>query len=82
MTLLPIFFFITFVEVPALVFLGFWLFIQMFNQSLALASPGQFQGVAWMAHIGGFIVGMLLIKLIAPRRRTRRPDYHPESPYR
>jgi len=67
-TLLPIFFFITFIEVPALVFLGFWFLMQMFNQSLALVSRGEFQGVAWMAHIGGFLAGMALMKFIPPRR--------------
>jgi membrane associated rhomboid family serine protease len=70
-TLVPIFYFVTFVELPAVIVLGAWFFIQLLNQSLALAAPGAFQGVAWMAHIGGFVAGIGLMKIMA-KRRTRR----------
>lgn len=60
MTLIPIFFFIQFVEIPAFVFLGYWLLIQLFSASL---TPKNVGGIAFWAHIGGFVAGLVLIKL-------------------
>lgn len=59
-------FYVQLVRVPALVVLGIWFLLQV----LKLGGPE----VAWMAHIGGFVVGMLLINLFLPGRlRRRRP---------
>jgi membrane associated rhomboid family serine protease len=55
-TLVPIFFFITFIEVPALLFLGLWFLIQFLSGSMTLGSDAA-AGVAWWAHIGGFAAG-------------------------
>lgn len=55
-TLVPIFFFITIIKVPALLFLGLWFLIQFLSGSMALGGGGA-AGVAWWAHIGGFAVG-------------------------
>ena len=55
-TLVPIFFFIQIVEIPALVFLGLWFLIQFLSGSMTLGN-GEAAGVAWWAHIGGFAVG-------------------------
>lgn len=79
-TLIPIFFFIQIVEIPALFYLVFWILLQLLNGTLALSSD-MFQqgGVAWWAHIGGFIGGIVLVKLFA-RRRPRRDyldEYYP-----
>src|SRR3972149_8250972 len=64
-TLIPIFFFISLIEVPALVFLGFWFVSQLFS---GLASIGTAAGgVAWWAHVGGFLVGLVLCPLFARR---------------
>jgi membrane associated rhomboid family serine protease len=72
-TLLPIFFWPWFVEIPALVYLGFWFLSQLFNGALAIAIGAQeFGGVAWWAHAGGFIAGALLVGLFARRRYVRR----------
>jgi hypothetical protein len=60
LTLIPIFFFLHFVEIPAFIFLGYWLFIQIFSASL---TPKNVGGIAWWAHIGGFVVGLVFIKL-------------------
>jgi len=57
-TLLPIFFFITFIEVPAILFLGFWFLIQFLSGSMTYGSDAASAGVAWWAHIGGFAVGV------------------------
>jgi len=57
-TLVPIFFFIQIVEIPAFIFLGFWFLLQFLSGSAALfSSPGS-GGVAWWAHIGGFAAGV------------------------
>lgn len=70
LTLIPIFFFIQFVEIPALIFLGLWFFIQLQYGTASLLMTGA--NIAWWAHIGGFIAGMILIKLMAPRRPSWR----------
>jgi membrane associated rhomboid family serine protease len=69
-TLVPIFFLITFIEIPAIVFLGLWFMIQLLSQMMSVGLSREVQSVAWMAHIGGFIAGMILIRLI-PLRRSR-----------
>ena len=66
LTLIPIFFFITFQEIPAMLVLGFWIVVQLLNGFLTFESQGG--GVAWFAHIGGFVAGFLLIGLF--KRRT------------
>ncbi|MDF1536582.1 MAG: rhomboid family intramembrane serine protease [bacterium] len=55
-TLLPIFFFIQIVEIPAFLFLGFWFLFQFITGAVETAS-GAAGGVAWWAHIGGFTAG-------------------------
>ncbi len=72
---LVMFFFITFVELPAVVVLGFWFVLQAFQgaASLGTASPG---GVAWFAHIGGFLFGLVVAWLFY-RRRPSRPAWAP-----
>ncbi len=74
-TLVPIFYFIRIVELPALIYLGFWFISQLFNGLFALTSTDVFQsgGVAWWAHIGGFVFGLALVRLIAPRRHLPPP---------
>jgi membrane associated rhomboid family serine protease len=68
-TLVPIFYFIRIVELPALIYLGFWFISQLFNGFFALAAADVFSsgGVAWWAHIGGFVFGLVVIRFISPR---------------
>jgi membrane associated rhomboid family serine protease len=63
-------FFIFLVEIPALVMLGIWIFLQFLPAVGQLASPdvGAQGGVAYFAHIGGFLFGLVTIKLFAQRR--------------
>lgn len=74
LVLLPLFIFFPIIEVPALFFLGFWFFQQFFN---GVASLGvrtmQTGGVAWFAHIGGFLSGGILLWLLAPKRYRPAP---------
>ncbi len=73
LTLVPIGFFITFVHLPAVIFLGLWFILQLFNASLQGSAAGV-QAVAWWAHIGGFIIG-LTIGIIAKKRLQTRYRY-------
>ncbi len=66
-SLVPIFFIFTLIEVPALIFLGFWFVSQLFSGWLALQGADM-SGVAWWAHIGGFVFGLLAVRLFARRR--------------
>lgn len=73
-TLLPIFIFFTVVEIPAFIFIGIWFLIQFLSGALTLGRADALSGgVAWWAHIGGFLAGMLLLKLMAPRGTSRKP---------
>lgn len=62
-TLVPIFFFFTFIEIPAVLFLGFWFLMQFFYGTLALdgQTSADIGGVAWWAHVGGFASGLILV---------------------
>jgi rhomboid family protein len=75
-TLIPIFIFITTMEIPAWAMLIWWFFIQLFSGFGSLASADYTGGgVAWFAHIGGFLAGMLLVRMFAPRPPEWRSWY-------
>ncbi len=84
-TLLPFPFFFIFpvLEIPAILYLGFWFLSQVFNGAFALTvHTFQDSGVAWWAHIGGFIAGMLTVPLLVTRRPRRiNRDYHYPDEY-
>ena len=56
-------------DVPAIVVLGFWIVIQMINGIGSMAATTETAGVAYMAHIGGFVAGLVLVKLMASQRQ-------------
>jgi membrane associated rhomboid family serine protease len=60
LTLIPIFFFFQFFELPAFIFLGYWLLIQLLSAGLV---PRNIGGIAFWAHIGGFVSGLIAVKL-------------------
>jgi len=72
--IIPFLYFASLRRVPAVLVLGMWFVIQLFNGFLSLGS-GQVAsgGVAWFAHIGGFVAGVLvgLLLRIMPRRSPR-----------
>lgn len=76
LAILPIFFIIRLVEVPAVVYLGFWFISQFFTgvASLGAAAEDAGGGVAWWAHIGGFIMGVMLVKIFEKRNRGQSRD--------
>ena len=70
-TLIPLLIVFFTVRLPAVVILGYWFVIQFVSGFAALSgAPGP--GVAWWAHIGGFVLGILLVKVFEqPMRRAR-----------
>ncbi len=64
-TTLVIFFFITAIELPAIVVLGLWFVLQLFQGVGSVT--GQVGGVAYFAHVGGFVAGMVMLYLFRPR---------------
>jgi len=60
LTLVPLGFFITLIRVPAVIFLALWFLLQLSNVFAAGMAPGVPQPVAWWAHIGGFIIGVVV----------------------
>lgn len=72
-TVIPIFIFLQFIRIPAGIFLGIWFVYQFF---IGTAQQAGGAGVAWMAHVGGFVAGMILIFAFGGpgRRRQRGPS--------
>ncbi|HZQ67726.1 MAG TPA: rhomboid family intramembrane serine protease [Terriglobales bacterium] len=71
LTLVPLIIFFTFWWLPAWIVLGYWFFLQFLSgAATAIATTSQTGGVAFWAHVGGFVAGILLIKLL-PRRAGR-----------
>jgi membrane associated rhomboid family serine protease len=72
LTLVPIFVFFTTVELPAVIILAYWFILQIFSGigSIGFSNVSR-GGVAWWAHAGGFVAGMVLIKLMGTRERFR-----------
>jgi len=71
LTLIPIIFIPWFVEIPAFFFLGLWFVIQFVS---AAGSHGGIGGIAWWAHIGGFIFGIIFLKILLALPETGVSD--------
>ena len=65
LTLLILFIFITFIRIPAGILIGFWFLSQIIN---AYFNDPNSPGVAWYAHIGGFLMGLLLIPFLKKKK--------------
>ena len=77
--LVPILFIPLFFELPAMLFIGFWFLIQVLQGITDLLVPSSAGGVAWWAHIGGFIVGLILIPFIQRPQQKYRAYYADEG---
>jgi rhomboid family protein len=81
LTLIFLIIFFTFIEIPAVLFLFIWFAQQAVFGAVGLTNPsGNGGGVAYFAHVGGFVFGLLTVKLFAKRRsaayeQTQRPVY-------
>jgi membrane associated rhomboid family serine protease len=72
-SLVPILFIFTIVEIPAVLFLVFWFVSQLYSGWFSIQGGGE-SGIAWWAHIGGFVFGLIMV-LIFRRRIPYRIDY-------
>lgn len=86
LTLIPVFFLPWIVDLPAVIFLGFWFLLQFLSGVTSLQAAGQVAAVAWWAHVGGFLSGMALLFLLGGSARRRAPSsspievvYHPHQ---
>jgi membrane associated rhomboid family serine protease len=80
MTFIPLFIFPWFINVPSFIFIGIWFVLQFLNGVVAQrAATGG--GVAYWAHVGGFLCGLLLVGLFAGRPKSRQayPDEYYSS---
>ena len=76
LTLIPMGFYTRLTELPAIIVLGFWFVIQFFSGVASLgAGSAQGGGVAFWAHIGGFVIGMVLGGLLNATVGRRRQGY-------
>jgi membrane associated rhomboid family serine protease len=75
LTLFTFGFFFKFIRVPALIVLGFWIVLQLINGYVTVSARslgrGESGGVAWFAHIAGFLAGMVLLFLVRPQKSRR-----------
>ncbi|NJC96661.1 MAG: rhomboid family intramembrane serine protease [Anaerolineales bacterium] len=68
-SLVPIFFIFTVIEIPAFIYLIFWFVSQLYSGWLSFQGVGG-SGIAWWAHIGGFLFGLFMSFVFARRRTT------------
>ena len=72
LTLVPIFFFIQIIQIPAPLYLGFWFLSQLLSGAAQITSNTyQSGGVAWWAHIGGFMTGAIIAFLFFRKEKPR-----------
>ena len=77
LTLVPIFVFVTTMEIPAVFILLYWFVIQFFSGIGNLGQVNETGGVAFFAHIGGFLAGMILIYIMGSGPRySKRQEYN------
>jgi membrane associated rhomboid family serine protease len=77
-TLIPIFIFPFIFEIPALVYLGIWFITQLLSGALSLVSTHYYEGIAWWAHVGGFVAGMVLLPAFKMSQQRYRRFYADE----
>jgi len=77
-TLIPLVFIYRIADVPAWVFIGLWFLLQLFESVISLSDTSG--GVAYSAHVGGFLTGLLLVRLFTqPIKLGRMQAYHQGS---
>ncbi len=75
-TFIPIFFFGGFIRLPAIVYLGIWFVMQIFSgfSSFVIGSGTDASGIAWWAHVGGFLFGVLFVRAFARKTTSSYAD--------
>lgn len=75
LTFIPVIFIPALIHIPAVVYLLLWFLMQLYNGALGSIIGGGRSGTAWWAHVGGFLSGILLLKLFYTRK-YKRPVYY------
>ncbi len=75
----PILFIPIFIEVYAFVFIGLWFLLQILQSMMELLQPSSAGGVAWWAHVGGFLAGFALGPLLVQSEQRYRAYYPDEG---
>jgi len=71
LTLIPLVFYVEIIELPAVFLLGFWFVMQLFNAGvIAVTSNSSSGGIAFVAHVAGFVAGLAGVFVFRKRRRT------------
>ena len=70
--MIPIFFLPYFIQISAFFYIGVWFLMQFFSGAISLLGPGQVGGIAWWAHVGGFVTGFFIFWMFL-KRKKRRP---------
>ena len=68
-TLIPIFFIFDIIDISAILFIGFWFFLQFFSGIVSVGT-GASGGIAWWAHVGGFMAGMVMVPFFKRKYST------------
>jgi membrane associated rhomboid family serine protease len=75
LALVPIVFFLQVVEIPAFIFLVLWFFMQFLSGAASIATTQETAGgVAWWAHIGGFVSGLALVYVFPKKRQAEKRE--------
>jgi membrane associated rhomboid family serine protease len=74
LTLVPLGFFSSLMEIPAIYVVGIWALLQFVNAQF-LGGGGMGGGVAYMAHVGGFVAGIVMILALGGRRLIEPPTH-------
>jgi membrane associated rhomboid family serine protease len=72
-TFVPLLFIPWIVEIPAIAYLVIWFAMQLVSGLASLHLPGMDGGVAWWAHVGGFVAGIVGVLVLAPASPRSRP---------
>ncbi|MDD2336176.1 MAG: rhomboid family intramembrane serine protease [Geobacteraceae bacterium] len=72
LTLLPIFFFFTFIEVPAFLIIGYWILLQFISATWINSGEPAQGGIAYFAHIGGFLAGIVFLFVLGGWSQAKR----------
>jgi len=72
LTLIPLLLMFPVIEIPAYFFLGAWFFVQLAHAFFGFFSGTKaYAGIAWWAHVGGFVAGIVLLRLVGGKSRGR-----------
>lgn len=72
LTLVPLIIFFDIVELPAIVLLGFWFLMQLFSAGAIATTAGTQGGIAFVAHVAGFLLGIIGVFVFRKRRQTHQ----------